>query len=76
MKRQLKKAFMAGVDGASANLFARVRYAMETAGMINGIGVLKTVTIGDLYQILCEAENKQDKEIDKYLNGDQRIGSK
>ena len=68
MKRELKKAFMSGVDGANANLFAKVRYSMQTNGLINGIGVKKTITIGELYSLLCDVEDAQDKEISKYIN--------
>lgn len=67
MKRELKKAFMSGVDGANGNLFYQIRKNMFLTLMTKGHR-LKTITIEDLYKILCSVEDKQDKEIDKYIN--------
>ena len=67
MKKELKKAFMAGVDGANANLFSRIRIAMRDANLHTIPNASKTITLGDLYSLLIVVEDKQEKDIDKFL---------
>ena len=69
MKAELKKAFMSGVDGANANLFYPIRKNIFLSLISKGFRK-NTITIEELYKILCLTEDKQDKAIDKYINSD------
>lgn len=68
IKTKLQKAFNESIDGANANLIQRVIHSIFKQGLINGIDIRRTITLGELVGIMQVTAEKQEKDIEKYLN--------
>lgn len=64
---ELREIFKSGVDGANSNLFQPIRINLMYKFILTGRGKEK-ITINQLYNLLQYVENKQEKDITRYLS--------